>query len=93
MSMTPWAVGAAAALFDDLRLSFDGVKVYGTPRRLAIHVKTSRPGRPMSRPSPGPPASRAFDADGHPTKALKDRPQQGRGCGRFEGRGSAAGSM
>ncbi|MBN1681295.1 MAG: glycine--tRNA ligase subunit beta [Anaerolineae bacterium] len=60
----------APALFDDLRLDHEGVAIMGTPRRLVIHARNvalrQRDDESLVK---GPPASRAFDSDGNPTKA------------------------
>jgi len=58
------------AAFDRLRLVYDAVEVSGTPRRLAVLVKNLE-GRQTDLETvvKGPPADRAFDADGQPTKA------------------------
>ncbi|MDJ0754108.1 MAG: glycine--tRNA ligase subunit beta [Ardenticatenaceae bacterium] len=61
---------AVPALLDELRLSYDKVEVHGTPRRLAA-VVTNLAARQSDLESEvkGPPADRAFDADGNPTRA------------------------
>jgi glycyl-tRNA synthetase len=55
---------------DNLRLSYERVEVYGTPRRLAIivHRLQSRQ-NDLEMEVKGPPADRAFDAEGRPTNA------------------------
>ncbi|HVO41911.1 MAG TPA: glycine--tRNA ligase subunit beta, partial [Aggregatilineales bacterium] len=59
---------AAPKLFSDLRLANAGVTVYGTPRRLVIHVQQVGARQPDDdRIIKGPPADRAFDAAGKPT--------------------------
>jgi len=58
------------ALLDDLRLTHGEVKVWGTPRRLVVmaaQVAERQPDREVVHK--GPPASRAFDAQGQPTPA------------------------
>ena len=57
-------------LLDELRLAHGGVKVYGTPRRLAVLVE-GLAGRQANRESvvKGPPAERAYDASGAATPA------------------------
>ena len=62
----------AATLFDDLRLEYESVQVYGTPRRLVLHGKNvaSRQAD-IESVVKGPPANRAFDEDGNPTKAAE----------------------
>ncbi|MFN8528047.1 MAG: glycine--tRNA ligase subunit beta [Anaerolineae bacterium] len=63
---------AAPKLFDDLRLSHEGVSVYGTPRRLVVIAKHVTPRQPdLERIDKGPAADRAFDANGKPTKAAE----------------------
>ncbi len=58
------------ALFDELRLDHGGITVMGTPRRLVIHAKdVAVRQRDEEYWVKGPPADRAFDADGNPTKA------------------------
>ena len=62
----------APQMFDDLRLDHDGVRVMGTPRRLVIHAKhVALHQRDVESVVKGPPAQRAFDADGKPTKAAE----------------------
>lgn len=64
--------GAAVSLFERLRLSHEGVQVYATPRRLVIHAQQVAPRQTdLDQLEKGPPASRAFDADGKPTKAAE----------------------
>jgi glycyl-tRNA synthetase len=59
---------AAPKLFSDLRLTHDGLTVYGTPRRLVIHAKTVIARQPdEDRVIKGPPVDKAFDANGKPT--------------------------
>ncbi len=64
---------AALTLFDSLRLKpQEGVMVFSTPRRLVLaawDVPTRQ--EDMERIEKGPPAARAFDADGKPTKAAE----------------------
>jgi glycyl-tRNA synthetase len=63
----------ALNLFDKLRLSpQEGIQVFSTPRRLVLaawRVPTRQADE--ERVEKGPPASRAFDADGKPTKAAE----------------------
>jgi glycyl-tRNA synthetase len=63
----------ALRLFDDLRLRpQQGITVSSTPRRLAIsawQIPACQPDE--ERVEKGPPASRAFDSDGKPTKAAE----------------------
>ncbi len=63
---------AAPKLFETLRLTHDGVKVYATPRRLVIHAANVAPRQPDREISAkGPSADRAFDASNAPTKAAE----------------------
>lgn len=60
------------ALFDVLRLAHEGIEVMATPRRLVIHARQVAARQPdLETVEKGPPASRAFDADGKPTKAAE----------------------
>ncbi len=63
----------ALTLFDDLRLKpQEGVQVYSTPRRLVLAAWQIPPRQSdEERVEKGPPAERAFDADGKPTKAAE----------------------
>ncbi len=57
-------------LLDEARLSYGGISVSGTTRRLVAHVQDLSPRQQdeiVERR--GPPADRAFDADGQPTRA------------------------
>ena len=59
------------ALLATLRLSHSGVRVYGTPRRLAVLVDTLAARQAATTEERrGPPKKRAFDGAGEPTKAL-----------------------
>ncbi len=60
----------ASKMLSDLRLSYTSLEVLSTPRRHVIYVKDLA-GRQedITRIHKGPPASRAFDADGKPTQA------------------------
>ena len=61
---------AVPALLSDLRIEHGPIEVYGTPRRLAVIVNEMAPLQSdLSSEVTGPPADRAFDADGNPTKA------------------------
>ena len=58
------------ALLADLRLAHGPVEIYGTPRRLVAIVHNLAPRqRDLESEVKGPPAARAFDAAGNPTKA------------------------
>jgi len=59
---------AAPKLFADLRLSSNGVNVYGTPRRLIVYAIDVAPRQAdEERVIKGPPANKAFDDKGKPT--------------------------
>lgn len=58
------------ALLAELRLENNGVRIYGTPRRLVAVVEKLAAGQPdRVLVIKGPPADRAFDVQGNPTKA------------------------
>jgi len=60
------------ALLADLRLTHGEVRILGTPRRLVAYVETIAPRQPdLEQVVKGPPASRAFDTLGQPTKAAE----------------------
>jgi glycyl-tRNA synthetase len=63
---------AVPAFLADLRLDYERIEIHGTPRRLAVMVHRLA-GRQASLETEvkGPPADRAFDADGRPTKAAE----------------------
>ena len=58
------------AMLEEVRLPYEKLHIYGTPRRLVVYVK-GLAGRQadLSKIVKGPPAERAFDKDGSPTKA------------------------
>jgi glycyl-tRNA synthetase len=59
-------------LLADLRLQHEGLQVYGTPRRLVITIDSLAPRQgDLEQVVKGPPAERAFDAAGLPTKAAE----------------------
>ncbi len=63
---------AAPTLFESLRLAHAGVQVMVTPRRIVLHAKQVAPRQPdEDQIVKGPPADRAFDAEGKPTKAAE----------------------
>ena len=63
---------SAPALFDALRLSHDGVEVHATPRRIVIIAREVAPSqRDKEFVAKGPPAARAFDESGKPTRAAE----------------------
>ncbi|MGE3537704.1 MAG: glycine--tRNA ligase subunit beta [Candidatus Tectimicrobiota bacterium] len=58
------------ALLQTLRLAYERVEVHGTPRRLAVLVHGLVSRQPdLESLVKGPPANRAFDAQGKPTQA------------------------
>jgi glycyl-tRNA synthetase len=62
----------APALLDELRLEHGDVQVYGTPRRLVVYVKDlAARQQDLEQVIKGPPADRAFGADGAPTRAAE----------------------
>ncbi|HFC09844.1 MAG TPA: glycine--tRNA ligase subunit beta [Chloroflexi bacterium] len=63
---------AVPALLERLRLAHGEVRILGTPRRLVVHVRDLAPRQPdREQVVKGPPADRAYDADGNPTKAAQ----------------------
>lgn len=61
---------AAKNKFSELRIGFDEVKAYGTPRRIALILKNvAEKQEDISSENKGPSIKVAFDADGNPTKA------------------------
>ncbi len=63
---------AVPTLFEELRLAFDRIEIQGTPRRLVViaHGLAARQADLRSEVK-GPPADRAFDAEGNPTRAAE----------------------
>jgi len=60
------------SLMDDLRLAYDEIKILGTPRRLVVSIAGLAARQPdQSLDVKGPPAERAFDEDGNPTRAAE----------------------
>ncbi len=60
------------SLLQELRLSHGAIQVAGTPRRLVVSVEgLDRKQSDLLQVVKGPPAERAFDADGKPTKAAE----------------------
>ena len=58
------------ALLDEMRLDYEGFHVTGTPRRLLVQVKNlAARQQDLEEKVKGPPADRAFDEEGFPTKA------------------------
>ncbi|WP_420632110.1 glycine--tRNA ligase subunit beta [Candidatus Leptofilum sp.] len=61
---------AVPNLLKNARLTYSSIEVDGTPRRLAVQVHGLIGRQPdLESVAKGPPADRAFDADGNPTKA------------------------
>ena len=55
---------------NNLRLSFDEVRILGTPRRLAVHIRSlSSRQDDQTLVFKGPPSKQSFDKDGNPTSA------------------------
>lgn len=60
------------AKFEENRISFHEIKVYATPRRLAVLVKDAADRQPDEEVKKrGPSIKAAFDADGNPTRAAQ----------------------
>jgi len=60
----------AAAALERSRLEFGDIRTYGTPRRLTLAVRDVAQKQPdVSREVKGPPADKAFDEQGEPTRA------------------------
>lgn len=58
------------ALLDELRLEHSDVQIFSTPRRLVAYCERVAPTQPDREVEfRGPPADRAFDANGNPTRA------------------------
>ena len=59
-------------LLDELYLEHGDVRIFTTPRRLVVSIDSLSPNQPDREDLvKGPPADRAFDADGKPTKAAQ----------------------
>jgi glycyl-tRNA synthetase len=59
-------------LLKDLRLDYESITVHGTPRRLVAYIgKMAHVQESKSEQVKGPPAERAFDAGGNPSKAAE----------------------
>ena len=62
----------APKMLDEARLEHGEIRVYGTPRRLAVLVQDLAPRqKSVERQVKGPPAKAAFDSLGAPTKAAE----------------------
>ena len=60
------------AMLEELRLAHGEIEVFGTPRRLTVYVENLVPTQiDLEEIVKGPPAKRAFDADGSPTRAAQ----------------------
>jgi glycyl-tRNA synthetase beta chain len=58
--------------FNDVRLTFDKVEYYATPRRLAVKITNLLEATPVREITVwGPPAKISFDSEGKPTKAAR----------------------
>lgn len=59
-------------VLDELRLSHGDINVVGTPRRLVVSIDELAANQPdLVQEVKGPPAERAFDAEGNPTRAAE----------------------
>ena len=60
------------AFLNELRLSYGEVHIYATPRRLVAYIKAlAAQQADLEQVVKGPPAERAFDAQGNPTQAAQ----------------------
>ncbi|HAV76167.1 MAG TPA: glycine--tRNA ligase subunit beta, partial [Anaerolineae bacterium] len=60
------------SLLDELYLDHGDVRIFSTPRRLVLSIDSLSPNQPDREDLvKGPPADKAFDADGKPTKAAQ----------------------
>lgn len=65
-------LAAGRKALEDARMSYSGIKVYTTPRRLALYVDgLSEYQEDVDRKVKGPSAKAAFDQAGNPTKACE----------------------
>ena len=61
---------AAPVFFDQLRLNYAQLELYATPRRIVVIARELAPRQADEEfVAKGPPADRAYDADGNPTRA------------------------
>lgn len=59
-------------LLAELRLEFDHCRIMATPRRLVVHIEDLAPRQlDLEELVKGPPADRAYDEDGNPTRAAE----------------------
>lgn len=59
-------------LLKNIRLEHGEVRIFGTPRRLVVYVDALAPRQEdLEQIAKGPPAARAFDSGGNPTKAAE----------------------
>ena len=64
------AKAAAPLLFDEHRLAHEGLEAYATPRRITLVARNVAPRQSDEEfVAKGPPADRAYDANGEPTRA------------------------
>jgi glycyl-tRNA synthetase len=67
-----YLAAAVPKMFDEARLSYESLRVVGTPRRQAVLVSGLAPRQPdRTLDVQGPPAKVAFDAGGKPTRAAE----------------------
>ena len=67
-----YLTAASKTLFDEAHLAVEGLNVMATPRRLVVSAERVAERQPDRETiEKGPPANRAFDADGKPTKAAE----------------------
>ena len=60
------------AMLESLRLGHGPILISGTPRRLVVYIQDLEPAQPdLEEVVKGPPASRAFDSAGAPTRAAE----------------------
>ena len=64
--------GGAARLLEEARLAYETLRIYSTPRRLAVAVGGLAEGQERQIVTvTGPPKKAAFDAQGMPTRAAE----------------------
>jgi glycyl-tRNA synthetase len=63
---------AVPKALESLRLTYGDIKIFGTPRRLVVFIGDLAPSQTdLEEVVKGPPASRAFDSSGAPTRAAE----------------------